>query len=306
MQNTDPTDDGPCHFYLRLLWRLPVRLVETIDKVLAIIGVIAFALLLFNKPAAGKLMDWDGISPWYAVVPIGILWLYSLLRANYDEFLVTQQGALDAERTASQLRSELELMKAAQPIIALGDPVDFPNETLERTHMVNDPSWSSSVSNPPQTRVPLPNVPVLLFRIPVHNSGASAPSVCVKLIETSPPMQGGLPTPTLHLAGDNPQDHVSYSRSGGFHLPRDATEHIDVIAMEKTAPHKCFIWSIASPDAVQEMSLNGVYTFTIQAFAGNSPSEPRQYGVEADTARGTLIMRSLSSPNELGSAPERA
>jgi len=206
-------------------------------------------------------------------------------------FLIVSEGAYIQWKNADDA---LQRTQTARPIIELGAPVSYPDETLQRTYMTS-PSWPLGTSRPPQYRVPGGIEAVHVYRIPIRNSGANAPSVFVKLISVDPPLLGGFPNPVLHLAGDSPEDHVSYERSRGFPLPTGDTEYIDVIAMKKTEPYTCYVWSIASEDAVEEVQLNGTHIFEIGAFAGSSPAPPRKYLVDADRTNGRLSMDSVPS-----------
>jgi len=95
----------------------------------------------------------------------------------------------------------------------------------------------------------------------------------------------------LHLAGDNPDDGKSYKSD--FPLPSQGKERIDVISMSKDEYHRCFLWSIAAPDAVLEMTLRGSYVFTLRAFCEAEPSPPTRYRIDVDVDNGQLNMTKL-------------
>ena len=162
-----------------------------------------------------------------------------------------------------------------RPRLYLGDPQPEDKEVLTRTHM--------GLATPDQ---------IVHYRVPVGNEGEHAFRVTVRLLSVEPALDSGLPRPVLHLAGDNPPDYVSYERSRGFPLSTGEEELIDVIAMSKKPPHACYIWSIASRDAVEEHQLNGLYVLTIGAFTAGSEPATRAYQLEVDATGGHLRMSS--------------
>ena len=181
-------------------------------------------------------------------------------------------------------------LEAGLPDLELGKPIPEPNEKLARTHMVPVPSASSTAS-PPEQRVPLEDVDIFLHRIPVVNRGAYAPVVSVKLTGADPPILRGLAPAILHLAGNNPEDHVSFAES--FLLHKDDRHNIDVISFSKSTPPRYFLHKIASADAAEEVQLAAdSYIFKIEAFAGNV-SKVQHYRVDKDSS-GRLTMTRLS------------
>jgi hypothetical protein len=213
------------------------------------------------------------------------IWLWASL--GFVGLVVAQFLAFheQRERTA-HLETEL-------PDMELGEPRREPNETLTRTHMVPQPS-SSSTASPPEQRVVLERLGVVLFRIPVLNNGAYAPHVFVKLMKTEPPIPRGLPAATLHIAGDNPGDHVSFGESFPLHRQAEVNQaevYIDVISFSKSEPRRFFLYKIASPDAAEEAQLDADrYVFTIVAFAGNA-STRQDYRVDKDSSGGLTMSR---------------
>jgi len=168
--------------------------------------------------------------------------------------------------------------------IVLGDPVEYPDEYIDRTHLVPDPQYASSGTMRPPLIPTQERVTYRLWRVPVTSEERDATSIYVQLAESVPPLQTGLPNPMLHLAGDKPPDFI---QSRGFSLLRGVPRDIDVIAITKSPPYRCFIFSVASEDAMEEHDeLDGQYVFRLAAFGGTT----RDYGVEVDLRRGTLSM----------------
>ena len=176
------------------------------------------------------------------------------------------------------------------PDIELGEPIREPNERLTRTHMVAGP-YELSTAPSPEHRVAYERLDTILHRIPVGNKGAYGPDVSVKFIGADPPIPRGLAPAILHLAGDNPDDHVSFAQS--FPLHKDDLHNIDVISFSKSTPPRYFLHKIASADAAEEVQLAAdSYIFKIEAFAGNV-SKLQNYRVDKDSS-GRLTMTRLS------------
>ena len=81
-------------YYLRilrdaahLLWSSAIWVEETI-------AAIFFLILMFNEPLGKKMLSWEvgRIDATWALLPIGLLFLYALLRANYAQFATIEQA----------------------------------------------------------------------------------------------------------------------------------------------------------------------------------------------------------------------
>lgn len=244
------------------------RLLSLASRAGVLIGlVLSYGPLYFNAQEARNLgLPWS----WWLAIGVTIF------------FASAAYIICDLARENARLKAELADLE-------LGEPIREPNERLARTHMVPEPSASSTAS-PPEQRVPDEQVPITLYRISIRNKGADAPGVSVKFIGADPPIPRGLAPAILHLAGDNPDDHVSFARS--FPLHKDDWENIDVISFSKSTPPRYFLHKIASADAAEEAQLAAdSYIFTIGAFAGNA-SKLQDYRVHKD-ASGSLTMTRL-------------
>lgn len=172
--------------------------------------------------------------------------------------------------------------------IVLGDPVEYPHEYADLTHLVPDPQHASSGTiRPPLLRAHKERVTYRLYRVPVTSEGGDASNVFVQLAKSTPPFQAGLANPLLHLAGDNPDDKGTYRESKAFALANAVPREIDVIAITKSEPYRCFIFKVASADAMEEHpELDGQYVFRLVAPGGAA----QDYTVHVDLTRGTLSM----------------
>src|SRR5438552_2616380 len=71
------------------------------DDVLTGIAILSFLAILFSRTWGTYLLTtWNGISAWWSVIPIALLVLYRLLRANYEQFA-------KVESEAQQLRQQV-------------------------------------------------------------------------------------------------------------------------------------------------------------------------------------------------------
>ena len=99
-------------YYRGLLRRLPPLLWDSWHKVVTTIGAGAVLLIFFNRPLARSILGWDGMTPWFALLPFGALVLFGLLRANWEAFedmtcrhVAAEQGySEEQQRLAEQIR----------------------------------------------------------------------------------------------------------------------------------------------------------------------------------------------------------
>lgn len=102
-------------FYGRLLRRTPVLLFVATDRVVTFVAVVLTLMVATNREWAGWLeLTWATISPTWALLPIGLVLLYGLLRANYEE----HQKAVERGTAASELQSILRVGRELRSVIA--------------------------------------------------------------------------------------------------------------------------------------------------------------------------------------------
>jgi apolipoprotein N-acyltransferase len=74
-------------FYGRLVWRMLSILWTAADRYLTVVGVASFFAVLLNPEIAALAESaWAGISRWWSLVPLGVLFAYGLMKANYEAF----------------------------------------------------------------------------------------------------------------------------------------------------------------------------------------------------------------------------
>ncbi len=88
-------------FYASLLSKVPQTLVGAAEVASAIVLLVFAVLAIVNRPIEKALaLRWEGVSPWWAILPIAIVLAYMLAKANYDAF--TEVGGIPDSRTTRQ------------------------------------------------------------------------------------------------------------------------------------------------------------------------------------------------------------
>ena len=106
-------------FYGRLVWQMLSILWAAADHYLTVVGVASFFVILLN-PEIAVLAEsaWSGISRWWALVPLGVLFAYGLMKANYEAFQEVE-GERDLLRRGRTTREKRIALKDA-----LGDAIE--------------------------------------------------------------------------------------------------------------------------------------------------------------------------------------
>ena len=78
-------------FYWRLVCRLPAILFSATDLMLTATAIALFFLALFNPELTRAIVkESEGISRWWALIPLSLLFCWGLMRANYERFQVLE------------------------------------------------------------------------------------------------------------------------------------------------------------------------------------------------------------------------
>ncbi len=85
---------------------------ESTDRFLTVLAVIIFGLALFNKPLANRVGDWEGFSPWWCLIPVGLLLLYGLIAATYKDLKDVEQQRDDIRVKNREVEQEHDALKA--------------------------------------------------------------------------------------------------------------------------------------------------------------------------------------------------
>ncbi len=97
-------------FYWVLVCGIPKALYNVADLTLSASAVVAFFLTLLNRRLGERLvMSWHAISPWWALLPMGLLFIYGLMRSNYEHYCQLESGFKD--RLAKQEQQCLTLQQ---------------------------------------------------------------------------------------------------------------------------------------------------------------------------------------------------
>jgi hypothetical protein len=83
------------------------------DDVLTGVAVLSFlAILLSRKYGEHLVTAWNGVSPWWSLVPIGLLVMYRLLRANYEQFeVLRREHAVELKATEDRSRKTVSALE---------------------------------------------------------------------------------------------------------------------------------------------------------------------------------------------------
>ncbi len=84
---------------LKILWR-------TAKSIEGIGAVVGFLLLFFNRQLGSAIMNWDGISRYWAGLPLLIWFMISLMRAIHREFVAIEVERDDALAEVEVLREQ--------------------------------------------------------------------------------------------------------------------------------------------------------------------------------------------------------
>ncbi len=100
-------------FYWMLIRRAPKLLWTSVSRIESIGAILATAVIFVNRPLGEKLLDWEtetavGFSRWWAAVPIVLLFLHALLKANYERFSDISSKLNEAQEEKKQLSDQIE------------------------------------------------------------------------------------------------------------------------------------------------------------------------------------------------------
>src|SRR5215469_2459892 len=108
-------------FYGSLVLRIPSLLYDASDRVVSAVGVVVFVATLLNREW-GKLSTdgWDGVSPWWAALPVFLLLAYGMLRANYERFEDLERERQALGQQAPRIEHELVAERQSRQINEAG------------------------------------------------------------------------------------------------------------------------------------------------------------------------------------------
>lgn len=119
-------DESMRFFHWRLLCRVPQLLWRSVDKVVTAVGLFAAVLTALNEEWLALFKaEASAVSPAWGFLPVGLLFLYGLLRANYEERVSLAKGR---DRALAKLAEAT----AKPPSLALGR-AELPNYPWPRS-----------------------------------------------------------------------------------------------------------------------------------------------------------------------------
>src|SRR5690349_24777217 len=103
--------------YVREISRpITPTILGALNSATGVVSVIVFVVALANRPIAAKLANWDGISPWFAVIPAGLYVTRALLLAAFRK-----HQSLDSERREAEVRLDEVRRALDQQALSLGE-----------------------------------------------------------------------------------------------------------------------------------------------------------------------------------------
>jgi len=120
-------------FYLSVLRSAVKEFWTATDEVLTAAAILAFFAILVSRQYGEKIVRaWNGISPWWSAIPIALLVIYRLLRANYEKFH-------EVEKERNELKAILATPNLSYtPIIAPESYGRSPSNSTWGLFIVND------------------------------------------------------------------------------------------------------------------------------------------------------------------------
>ncbi|HEV8131275.1 MAG TPA: hypothetical protein VGQ81_08475 [Acidobacteriota bacterium] len=113
-------------FYRALIRPAAKEFWTATDEVLTGIAILFFIILLLNRKLGEHVMTaWNGISAWWSAIPIALIVLYRLLRANYEQFAAMKQERDDAR---ADLATSTKGLPVNRPKIAIDSYKENPTD----------------------------------------------------------------------------------------------------------------------------------------------------------------------------------
>ncbi|MBV9123647.1 MAG: hypothetical protein JO112_09840 [Planctomycetes bacterium] len=113
-------------FFWYLARRMPAFWKPSLRNHLAETSLLLFLLLLFNRQWMHRLLNREGISPWWSLAPVGLFFGYTALRAVHQSH-VELEKELDALRRENQ-----DLRRRLTQVTARQEPVESAPNVRER------------------------------------------------------------------------------------------------------------------------------------------------------------------------------
>jgi len=230
-------------YYRNLLNKLPELSWSALEKGLAIVGAIVFIVLCFNKPLGKKMLDWDGISPFWAFVPIGLAFFYYLAKATIREF--SKLDKANAE-LAAQMH---ELQERVGQKIAYLDQAEIQPRDVD-----GEPHYGITIKNVSVT--------------------ASIERCGVEIIASEPELRpsAGKPIP-LHCSGKERRN----GESGETNISAGGKAYFDLVRIKG---HR---WEITGAHTRDEFPIDRKrYVLTLRAHAKDVRHETRIFILESE------------------------
>lgn len=102
-------------FYWRLVRKIPHTLRSSMDLTVTCLTAVSFVLTLIGP----HLVDsWSSLPPWVPLIPVGLFFVYGMMRANYEHFREQEKSFADilevSDQDKDRLKSELSSLKSPE------------------------------------------------------------------------------------------------------------------------------------------------------------------------------------------------
>ena len=95
-------------FYWSLVCRIPALIFSATARVGTLSVMVVFIIVVLNRQWARFVMqNWMGFSPWWALIPVGALFIWALLKANFEKFQAVQDEVERLNHDIAQLQARL-------------------------------------------------------------------------------------------------------------------------------------------------------------------------------------------------------
>jgi hypothetical protein len=100
-------------FYWLLLRKIPHTLHTALDWTVTALTVISFIITLVGQRLVNS---WHALSPWWSLLPLGLFFVYGMMRSNYEHFCELEKNfnktTENLKQDNARLKSELSPLKS--------------------------------------------------------------------------------------------------------------------------------------------------------------------------------------------------
>lgn len=232
-------------------------------NILLIVVCLVLSIASFVGDRSGKRMmeAWIGLQPWYGLIPLGLLLLYGLLRANYNEF----------RRITEQVRIRDARIQALEGCVSRKLEIVFDEERFRSCRM----EWVDSASS--TGRILATEIRVRLFRVAVVNtSSVTIDGVRLKLLSFTLQNAPFLPLEMRFMNDET--DDFRMSREGAVLSPGEF-QLVDIVQKSQDSTEMVLRYAAR---ALPNMIPTREYLLNLVAVGRDVPPVEAQYRIGPD------------------------